>query len=67
MTYLMNIELLNKNEIKLEIIHLDAIHCCIYVDPNFSHWFDWDAIVFVTNNHLPFWLTYKMEEVSIFL
>ena len=31
----MNIELLNKNEMKLEIIHLSSNHCCRYVDPTF--------------------------------
>ena len=35
MTHLMNIVLLNKNEISLEMIHLSDNHCCRYVDPTF--------------------------------
>ena len=52
MTYFMNKELLNKNVIQLEIIHLAANKCCRYVYPLLFDCFEWDAMVLVTKSNL---------------
>ena len=43
MKYLMITNLLNKNEIISDMIHLTTNHCCRYVDPTFSlFWAKWN-------------------------